>query len=464
MNSFYYLVVVMAAAVSCWAMIFLLKKPFFSLACQSVKQLDLITDKTLSDDQKDVLILRNLGQLVIQLVLNVFLFSVSILSGFLLVYVFVNRFQVTPDYSSLYFYLSVSIGSVLPFLFLGNTKTDYSYWSQLLHTLVLDNYSLGHYLFKREKKNAQVIPNDEFMVITGLARAGTSALTHLIYDENHFHSISYANMPFLMAPRIWKKIYRPKNAKKKERTHQDKVLFSYTSIEALEEYFFKVKTNDEFIDKDKMNLHQISRDTYEDYLMYQQLFQQPNINTLYLAKNNNFLLKYKSLRRYNELFKIILVMREPLAHATSLMRQHHQFCQAQAEDPFILKYMDWLGHHEFGLHQKVFDFGNSWSLAHTDQSSVNYWLEVWVNYYTYVGTIIGDKNLLLVHYQDLLKSPAELKNKIADFLTIPLKTEAQEIYEPTYTATPPRDLDHALLDKATSIYSKLLESVPDLKN
>ena len=41
----------------------------------------------------------------------------------------------------------------------------------------------------------------------------------------------------------------------------------------------------------------------------------------------------------------------------SLLRQHRHFAKAQAERPFTLSYMTWLGHHEFGLDHRPFRFG-----------------------------------------------------------------------------------------------------------
>lgn len=459
-NYFYYATVLIGAALTCIAFVFLLKKPFFKLAVSSAKQLDLIMDATLDEDEKDKRILQNLGNVLLQLFLSLFLSIVCIVIGIIPGYVFVSYSDITPDVSSLYFYLSMSTGSLVLFLFTSKKKSDYGYWSKLLHTIVLDNYSLGRYLFKREvkklKKSTSTDTSKPFVVVTGLARAGTTALTNLLYDEKYFHSISYANMPFLMAPKFWKKLYNPKNAKKKERAHKDSVLFSQTSIEALEEYFFKAKTGDSYIAEDTMTKHEVSAELYNDYRLYQELFKQDGKDTLYLAKNNNFILKYASLREYDKTFKVILMFREPLAHATSLLRQHQQFCQSQKDDPFVLQYMDWLGHHEFGLHQKVFDFGDGIKLDQTDKMSINYWLAVWIHYYQYIMSLDADPNLTLVHYDDLLNRPNHLKNQLATYLGTDVKMEEQEAFTPNYQAGVPNELDQQLYDKAKEIYQQLL--------
>ena len=76
----------------------------------------------------------------------------------------------------------------------------------------------------------------------------------------------------------------------------------------------------------------------------------------YLSKNNNFILRYKSIRKLNNCFIMVILFRSPLEHANSLLNQHKKFCKIQKKDPFILEYMNWLGHHEFGLNQKQFSF------------------------------------------------------------------------------------------------------------
>ena len=85
------------------------------------------------------------------------------------------------------------------------------------------------------------------ILITGLARAGTTALTRALTERGPFASLDYSNMPVLLAPRLWSRFYKPKKKEDKERAHGDGIKVGLASVEALEEYFFKVATNDRFI-------------------------------------------------------------------------------------------------------------------------------------------------------------------------------------------------------------------------
>jgi hypothetical protein len=223
---------------------------------------------------------------------------------------------------------------------------------------------------------------------------------------------------------LWKKIYNPKKSKERERAHNDKVIFSENSIEALEEYFFKVFLNDEYIKNDSLVAHEINAELFENYLLYQQLFKNTKSdNTIYLAKNNNFILRFESMRKLSNNFKVILVFRHPFAHANSLLAQHNNFSAKQTEDTFVLNYMNWLGHYEFGLNQKYFHLNKLNLLQNLSKNDLNYWVAIWINYYSFVIQFLNDENVILVDYDDLLNKPNELNQVLFKHLQINDKFE-----------------------------------------
>src|SRR5690606_12918075 len=113
-------------------------------------------------------------------------------------------------------------------------------------------------------------PTDkEFVIVTGLARCGTTGLTTKLFESGAFHSLSYANLPFLLSPNLWKRFYKPDGATKKERAHGDKVMFGLDTVEALEEFFYKAFLKDSFIGESTLTEHSISADIYQEYLAYQ---------------------------------------------------------------------------------------------------------------------------------------------------------------------------------------------------
>lgn len=462
-SNLYYLFVIIGTAIFSLAIVYVLRTPFFNLSTSAVKQLDIILNASLGEKEKDRLILKNLLNLLLSFFKTLFLFLLIIIVGSIPAILFL---EMNPTYaadtSSFYFYLSMLIGSCVLFVIVKK-DSGYSYWSKLLHTILLDNYHIGKFLFKKEVKkfNKNKLDNEEelFVIVTGLARSGTTALTNTLFNSNAFYSINYSNMPFLMAPNTWKKIYNPKGNVKKERAHGDKVLVGEKSIEALEEYFFKAMDNDEYIQEASLGLQSIDEKLYRSYISYQRLFAENQENKFYLAKNNNFILRYHSMREHNQQFKLVSIFRDPIEHAQSLMDQNKNFLAQQSEDPFVLDYMNWLGHYEFGINLKVFEFGNDKTWLKYDKNSLNFWLAIWLNYYQYILQFLNEKNCFLIHYLDFLESPKELMNSLKSVLQIDFEIENQERFIPKKKSRKDQEmLDSDLLDKVNQLYKSLLEA------
>lgn len=452
----YYLLVILGVIIFSIKIKFFMGKPFFNLATSAVKQLDIILDRSISEKDKDKLLLKNLFQLLFYFSINLALFISLLMIGMapILLYIFFYPYQAI-DYNSLYFYASLSLGSLI--IFIQQKRSDYSYWSRLLHTVILDNYNLAKFFLKLELRRNQetnVDNNKPYVLVTGLARAGTTALVNLLYDDDIFHSIKYSNLPFLMAPRFWSKIYNPRQTKEKERAHKDGLSFHENSIEAFEEYFFKIFLNDDYIHRKYLIKHNISDKVYRYYLSYQALFK--NKDTIYLAKNNNLALRFKSLRKLDNQFKVILIFRNPIEHAISLMKQHKHYTVLQSKNKFTLNYMNWLGHHEFGLNHKRFHLSKNKIDSKFNTNSLNYWLELWINYHNYIMKFINDENLCLVHQSDLLYNPVELKNVLSVFLSINLKISQNSSILPQRSNIDNHNIDSKLIYQANELYQSLL--------
>ena len=86
------------------------------------------------------------------------------------------------------------------------------------------------------------------------------------------------------------------------------------------------------------------------------------------------------IQNYNRINKIhsifpkasfLFIFREPLQTSLSLLKIHKKFSKIQTEDSFVRRYMNWLGHYEFGLDHKPWSFSKSYKKF----DSINYWLE-----------------------------------------------------------------------------------------
>jgi hypothetical protein len=119
--------------------------------------------------------------------------------------------------------------------------------------------------------------------------------------------------------------------------------------------------------------------------------------------------------------------------------------------------MNWLGHYEFGLNQKVFDFGQQRRWENHKKDTLNYWMEIWINYYQYVLSLPRDDKLYLIDYEDLLESPKELKAMLSDLLDVSLKIDDQKKFEPTSIKKPNSAVDSQILRRANDIYEELVK-------
>jgi len=426
-----------------------MKRPFFTLALHSVALLDVLISEQ-DDDEKFEAVNVQTSKTVKSLLLNLTLLSALIALTFYTYYYLPGHFwaDVLPEQQKLF---AFGVGTLLPFLYPKKKQSAYSPMAQLFHRLILNHYHLGKALLKRQIKGIEhPVQADQTtaVLITGLARAGTTALTRALTDRGPFASLDYSNMPVLLAPRLWSKFYKPKKKEDKERAHGDGIKVGLASVEALEEYFFKVTTNDRFISDTGLHLHEISAEENDLYRRYTKSL--CNVGQVYLAKNNNAVLRLKSMLPLNPDMTVFVLVRDPLQHAFSLMKQHQKFEKEQTADPFILEYMNWLGHHEFGLGQLPFNLSGS-APQQTDRGQLNYWLERWMDYYNYAKTI---SNIQFIAYEDFVARPKEVLERISTATGITLKTEGVELFEKTALNVPAHDA--GLAARALEIYREVV--------
>ena len=426
-----------------------MKRPFFTLALHSVALLDVLISEQ-DDDEKFEAVNVQTSKTVKSLLLNLTLLSALIALTFYTYYYLPGHFwaDVLPEQQKLF---AFGVGTLLPFLYPKKKQSAYSPMAQLFHRLILNHYHLGKALLKRQIKGIEhPVQADQTtaVLITGLARAGTTALTRALTDRGPFASLDYSNMPVLLAPRLWSKFYKPKKKEDKERAHGDGIKVGLASVEALEEYFFKVTTNDRFISDTGLHLHEISAEENDLYRRYTKSL--CNVGQVYLAKNNNAVLRLKSMLPLNPDMTVFVLVRDPLQHAFSLMKQHQKFEKEQTADPFILEYMNWLGHHEFGLGQLPFNLSGS-APQQTDRGQLNYWLERWMDYYNYAKTI---SNIQFIAYEDFVAQPTNVLERISTATSITLKTEGVELFEKTALNVPAHDA--GLAARALEIYREVV--------
>jgi len=336
---------------------------------------------------------------------------------------------------------------------------DYSVGSKLLHHLALSIPAITEASFDIEwlsfGGHAPESQNGEHIFVSGLARAGTTILMESLYSSNAFSSLTYADMPFVLAPNLGAKIrnFSPADVANMERAHGDGVLINVNSPEALEEVFWRVFSNQKYIKHDKLINTPVSNRLIKLFRRYVSLILLKHGKKRYLSKNNNNILRFSALLKAFPRAKIIVPFRNPASQAISLYRQHQSFIGQQKNDAFMVKYMTWLAHHEFGLTHKPFFFRNCKS-RHNDPDSFDYWLRSWLCVYQHVLSLkLTLKNQIVLFDYDLFcKDPLEYFRQLSKVINLEGKNRK--------TITPPRHADAnfkdtTLLAEALNCHDKL---------
>lgn len=329
--------------------------------------------------------------------------------------------------------------------------------SRLLHRMILNHPHVHLWLMNREIRHWQKgegKPEAKFVWVTGLARAGTTSMLQRLMDTGAFHSLHFGNMPFTLAPGLWGRFHKPKATAARERSHGDGIMMDSNSPEALEEIYFHAALRGKYISKVALEAHDISEQQHQHYLEYQGIVlasAEAANHQIYLAKNNNALLRYPSMREHNRQFHVILMFREPLSHAASLLAMHKRYKQMQAEDGFVLEYMNWLVHHEFGLGQLPFRFSSSLPKGNPDE--LKYWLQVWIHHYE-EALALNPHHLHLVSHERYCQKPQQVVERLLEIIEVQGVVFSAEPH--TAVREVNETVDSVLLAQALDVHAQLL--------
>jgi len=315
---------------------------------------------------------------------------------------------------------------------------NYSWLQQKLHQIALSSQFMREVTFDVEssailKKQS----TDNHIFVAGLARSGTTILLNALYKSDEFASLSYQDMPFLLAPNLWSKLsFSKKDMDFIERAHGDGIKVSSESPEAFEEVFW-------------MTFNESDEDTQEKFKTYVQLINQKYHKERYLSKNNQNIRRLELISAIFPHSKIFIPYRNPIQHAYSLLSQHKRFIEDSKKDKFISNYMRWIGHTEFGrnyipIHDQNLNFKND--------LDINHWLEQWyLTYHNCLGSLKDKDNVYFICYEQLCTS----KEYWLDILKI---SDIKETYDFEFKESQKDislEIENGIGNKASSLYSEL---------
>ncbi len=358
----------------------------------------------------------------------------------------------------------------------------YGFLERSLHWLALEPAVVRQLTFDLERQfalpkrttqsngNDSADPADGAVYVCGLARSGTTMLLRILDELGDFRSLTYRDMPFVLAPNLWKQIsrYARQESVARERAHGDGIHVGFDSPEGFEEVFwhtFGTRTPDQKC----LGIEEPSHEALSSFSDYRALVANPRTEPVpengimrrYLSKNNNNLLRLGSLCA-DPTATVLLVYRNPIATARSLHRQHQRFCASQAGDRFTRRYMGWLSHYEFGLDHRPLCFAVPRMDTSLTPEDPNYWLDYWNAVYLHV-LAQSDLRFRLVSHDRLRADPAATLDAIFAELGVQVDSAALAL-----KIDGPDDMDNdgfcpEMLRLAEGIYRELQDSPKNLR-
>jgi uncharacterized membrane protein YqjE len=355
---------------------------------------------------------------------------------------------------------------------------DYPLLDRWLHWLALEPQAVRKLSLELESQFAlddtqkgtvgsHAVASDRAVYVCGLARSGTTMLLQFLDQTESFRSLTYRDMPFVLAPNMWRRLnrYFPREAQLKERAHGDAMLVGYDSPESFEEVFWRTFGNSAEAQAESYGSDDISEEALQRFAEYRLLVANPKMDVSagtgkpkrYLSKNNNNLLRLQSLAA-NPTSTILLVYRNPVDTARSLYRLHQLFCTTYNDD-FTRRYMGWLGHHEFGPNHLPLSFALPRMNRGLKPDQPDYWLDYWNAVYSYVLDH-EHVDFHLVNHDQMRESPRQMLDAIFALLGEEADTTqmAAQVRAPGKLPAPPSELSPELLATANSTYNRLTKS------
>ena len=279
---------------------------------------------------------------------------------------------------------------------------DYSSLDKFLHRLALGSRMRAEVLHDLERGTfLKSAPPDEgrHVFVCGLARAGTTILMREIHGSGEFGSLTYADMPFVLAPNLWQRLSGNggEAGPKAERAHGDGIAVDFHSPEALDEVYWRISRAATTSLRTvlcrmcrRRTGRRIPRFDAAGAAPYRQvpLSEQEQQSSAAPGDAGARIPGFGDPR-----FRC----RDPMDHARSLLNQHRRFL---GSDGFTRAYMGWLGHHEFGDTHRPF----AWDAAAVagDPQELDYWLAQWIAAHRRIEALEREhENIQLVPYHAL---------------------------------------------------------------
>lgn len=345
--------------------------------------------------------------------------------------------------------------------------SNYSLISKILHRQFLNNKEILDLSLKKIKLKSSI--SDEYhhqnVFITGLARAGTTALLQSLDSTNIFGSLRYKYMPFILSPKLAEAFAifsNKKFSKGIERIHNDGILIGSNSPECLDEIYWINTASCKFKFSNELKSYKVSKDELKGFSFLINRYLDIENKNRFLIKNNNSHLRILDLSRFFPESFFLVMFREPISHANSLLKLHKNLLEIHKKDKFVSEYMNLIGHWEFGQNKKPFIYYEYQKdiLFKVNSVTIEYWLYQWIFTYEWILDILIKnksylKNIRLVCYEELCKN-SDYKKDLYQLINIPENKDNFK-FKIGRSEDSCENISKVLIEKSKDIYKKLKE-------
>ncbi len=272
--------------------------------------------------------------------------------------------------------------------------------------------------------------------ITSLPRSGTTILTEMLERHPDLSCHHYSDFPNVWTP-YWRNYLlqktRTQAPKLAERAHQDRILVSNDSPEAVEEvlwmHFFP-STHDV---RSNNVLDGTARNSDFDLFYREHILKLLAVRHAkrYLAKGNYNVSRIRYILSMFPDAKFLIPVRDPVHHVASLVKQQALFNLASREDPRVPLQLALSGHFEFGPQRSQVNFGDEQASqaigdAWQQGREVEGWARYWAVTYRHVLDLLQEfpqvrEACLLFRYEDFCAHSAGVIEAILDHCELPLE-------------------------------------------
>ena len=233
-----------------------------------------------------------------------------------------------------------------------------------------------------------------------------------------------------------------------ERAHGDGLLVSNHSPEAMEEMLWMAHFDQLHCDKRSAVLkasttNSAFENNYRQHIKKLILLRGGN---RYVAKGNYNITRIAYIQSIFADARFVILMRDPVDHIASLMKQHELFCAGQKDHPRAIEHLRRVGHFEFGLDRRPVNVGDCdcideiqslWNSGQEVRGWAMYWsmLYGWLHQFLQENPALA-KNVKVVKYEDLCQETSGTLDSILSFADLHstelVDSWAQKINAPQY--------------------------------